>query len=68
MSGFESPIRKVAHMCLKDSPHTTYEIFHIHSITNQESVGGKENDAYEQFKVAIAEISQWQEVVRALMR
>ena len=40
--GFESPIRKVAQMCLKKSPHTTYENFHKHPITNQESVSSKE--------------------------
>jgi len=42
LSRFESPIRKVAQMCLKDSPQTTYEIFHKHSIKNQDSVSGKE--------------------------
>jgi len=38
----ESPIRKVAQMCLKNLPQTTHKILHKHSITNQESVNGKE--------------------------
>jgi len=42
LSGFESPIRKVAQTHLKDSPLTTYEIFHKYSIINQESVSDKE--------------------------
>jgi len=29
-------------MCLKSSPQTPHEIFYKHSITNQESVSGKE--------------------------
>ena len=41
-SRFESPIRKVAHMCLKDFPLTRCELFHKHSIINQKSVSDKE--------------------------
>jgi len=29
-------------MCLKNSPQTTHEIFHKHSITNKESVNAEE--------------------------
>jgi len=39
---FESPTRKVAQMCLKNSRQTLHEIFHKHSITNEKCGSGKE--------------------------